>query len=231
MVPAPGNRFPLPAPASGIAGRNELCNQGGGSDAGSSTRPGGSNVATAGKRFDPAVDLEGEERGGKSTGGHSRVTDELIEGDRIMAHRIENVLFLRSGTSSRTAGTIRRRGLRDDRRPGQYVEMHDFLDNVHDRLHQLCSIANERMTSRDRGLSTDPGTAKTSRPSSAAKRAVINEPLRSDASTTSTPTESPLIRRFRRGKFSGSGGVPGARSVTTAPASRSSRASPAFDRG
>jgi len=45
-----------------------------------------------------------------------------------------------------------------------------------------------------------PGTANTSLPSSRAKSAVIKEPLRSAASTTTTPRDKPLIIRFRAGK-------------------------------
>ena len=50
-----------------------------------------------------------------------------------------------------------------------------------------------------------PGTAKTSRPVSRAKRAVIEEPERSVASTTSTPQESPAMTRFLIGKCMGRG--------------------------
>src|SRR5262249_2301919 len=45
-----------------------------------------------------------------------------------------------------------------------------------------------------------PGTANTSRPCSPAKRAVISEPERSAASTTTTPSEIPEITRLQRGK-------------------------------
>ena len=43
----------------------------------------------------------------------------------------------------------------------------------------------------------EPGDGLTSRPCSIASRAVINEPLRSEASTTSTPRLSPLMMRLR----------------------------------
>ena len=46
----------------------------------------------------------------------------------------------------------------------------------------------------------EPGNAKTSRPCSAASRAVMSEPDDSVASTTSTPRARPLMRRLRRGK-------------------------------
>ena len=46
----------------------------------------------------------------------------------------------------------------------------------------------------------EPGTANTSRPCSAAMRAVISDPERRAASTTTTPSEVPEISRLRRGK-------------------------------
>ena len=55
----------------------------------------------------------------------------------------------------------------------------------------------------------EPGTAKTSRPKSVARRAVISEPERRDASTTTTPEERPAMIRLRIGKFCGRGSVPG----------------------
>ena len=61
----------------------------------------------------------------------------------------------------------------------------------------------------ERGSSGLPGTAKTSRPCSPANRAVISEPERSAASTTTTPSEMPEIRRLRRGKSLPLGAKPG----------------------
>ena len=51
-----------------------------------------------------------------------------------------------------------------------------------------------------RGSSGEPGTANTSRPCSAAIRAVISDPERSAASTTTTPSAAPEISRLRLGK-------------------------------
>jgi len=69
------------------------------------------------------------------------------------------------------------------------------------------------------GASIGPGTANTSRPCSAASLAVINEPLPSAASTTTTPSERPLRMRLRRGKCAARGGDPRGNSVSSAPAS------------
>ena len=57
----------------------------------------------------------------------------------------------------------------------------------------------------------------TSRPCSAAQRAVMSDPLRSLASTTTTATERPLMIRFRLGKLNRRGGTDGPNSLTTAP--------------
>ena len=53
----------------------------------------------------------------------------------------------------------------------------------------------------DSGEWIEPGMANTSRPCSAAARAVMSEPDASAASTTRQPRARPLIRRLRRGKL------------------------------
>ncbi len=53
-----------------------------------------------------------------------------------------------------------------------------------------------------------PGTAKTSRPCSAANSAVISAPLVSPASMTTVAIESPEMMRLRGGKLADSGAVP-----------------------
>ena len=64
-----------------------------------------------------------------------------------------------------------------------------------------------------------PGTANTSLPSSSARSAVINAPLRSRASTTTTARTRPAMMRFRAGKRHGAGSTPGGYSETTRPRS------------
>jgi len=59
-----------------------------------------------------------------------------------------------------------------------------------------------------------PGTANTSRPSSSAKSAVINAPLRSRASTTIVAPQRPAMILFRAGKRHGAGSTPGSYSDT-----------------
>ena len=60
----------------------------------------------------------------------------------------------------------------------------------------------------DSGEWIEPGTANTSRPWSAAQRAVMSEPDSTAASTTRQPRARPLIRRLRRGKLWAIAAVP-----------------------
>ena len=64
-----------------------------------------------------------------------------------------------------------------------------------------------------------PGTASTSRPCSSAKRAVIRAPLRTPASTTTTPRDRPESIRLRCGKVHFAGLVSTGYSLTTVPVS------------
>ena len=68
----------------------------------------------------------------------------------------------------------------------------------------------------------EPGIAKTSRPASAASRAVISEPDCTAASTTSVPRARPAMIRLRIGKFAP---APAFRSRTRSPAGRHRRSS------
>jgi hypothetical protein len=69
----------------------------------------------------------------------------------------------------------------DAHRPAQLLE--DFIN----LLDQHGALLDEVMASLESAEWIDPGIAKTSRPCSAAKRAVMSEPLGLPASTTSTP--------------------------------------------
>ena len=80
---------------------------------------------------------------------------------------------------------------------------------------------------RQRGSSGEPGTAKTSRPCSSAKRAVISEPERAAASTTTTPSAIPEMIRLRRGKWRACGSLPSGNSATIAPCRRKRLVEPA----
>ena len=63
----------------------------------------------------------------------------------------------------------------------------------------------------------EPGTTNTSRPWSAAMRAVIREPERSAASMTTTPCDRPLTMRLRRGNARARGGAPRGNSASNRP--------------
>ena len=69
-----------------------------------------------------------------------------------------------------------------------------------------------------RGEWMEPGMAKTSRPYSAAMRAVIRDPDWAAASMTSTPRDRPEISLLRRGKLVAMAGVPKGCSDTMQPA-------------
>ena len=68
-----------------------------------------------------------------------------------------------------------------------------------------------------RGSSGEPGTAKTSRPCSPAKRAVMSEPERRAASTTTVPSARPETMRLRLGKSRPRGSQLSGISETTTP--------------
>ena len=59
--------------------------------------------------------------------------------------------------------------------------------------------------------------ASTSRPMSAAHRAVIRDPEASAASTTSVPCDKPAMIRFRFGKLAAVGEVPSGNSLISSP--------------
>ena len=68
---------------------------------------------------------------------------------------------------------------------------------------------------------TGPGTARTGRPNCVAKSAVVSEPDRSAASTTTVSAASAAIRRLRATKHQRNAVNPGGSSETTQPRSTS----------
>jgi len=86
-------------------------------------------------------------------------------------------------------------------------------------------------TPADRAEVISPGTANTSLPSSSAKSAVINAPLRSRASTTIVAAQRPAMIRLRAGKRHGAGSTPGSYSETINDRSPMDRARLAFAAG
>lgn len=82
-----------------------------------------------------------------------------------------------------------------------------------------------------RGSSGLPGTAITSRPASAASRAVMSEPDRGAASTTTVPSASPAMIRLREGKWRASGWLPGGCSATSSASCATCSCRSAFSGG
>ena len=78
--------------------------------------------------------------------------------------------------------------------------------------------ARRRLDPRHSGTAMAPGTAHTSRPDSAAWRAVMRAPLFSAASTTTTASHRPAMIRFRAGNLHGNGASSRKYSETSAPA-------------
>ena len=83
----------------------------------------------------------------------------------------------------------------------------------------VAPVLSRRLVPSARGSRGWPGTANTSRPCSAAVRAVIRVPERRAASTISTPSAMPETMRLRRGKSWARGTKPGAFSLTGSPRS------------
>ena len=84
---------------------------------------------------------------------------------------------------------------------------------------RVAPVLRRRLVPSARGSSGWPGTANTSRPCSAAMRAVISVPDRRAASTMTTPSETPEMMRLRRGKSLARGTKPGGCSLTRQPRS------------
>src|SRR5262249_44224475 len=111
---------------------------------------------------------------------------------------------------------------------------HTFGNSCTMSVHVSTSLAPSRSSLWTPALVGDvilPGTAYTSRPRSAAKPAVDRLPLRSAASTTTTPRTSAANLRVAAGQGYGSGAGPGGNCVTSAPRVATSSASRRFSGG
>ena len=133
-------------------------------------------------------------RGGASP--HRTITSRCAAARRPRARRAR-----RPRRSSRRASRRRVDRRRDaSRTASRHGDGNSCTMSVHDRT----SVAPSRRSPCGPRAVSDvirPGTANTSRPKSAAAPAVINAPLRSAASTTTTPRASPAMVRLRAGKF------------------------------
>ena len=97
---------------------------------------GGSDVTAAGKRFEPAVDLEREQSGGETTGRRSRAVDELIEGDRIVTDCTEDTLLQLSEVVVRATATIDSR-MQNGPWCMQPARLRNLVENVIHGFHEL----------------------------------------------------------------------------------------------
>ena len=132
--------------------------------------------------------------------------------------RIRSSMPTGVGPSSETIRVaLGRRPARSPNSLGARLLERRFDRSAQDRINHsnnVCRGGDERgpclmrsLAPAERGSSGEPGTANTSRPCSAAIRAVISEPERWAASTMTTPTAAPEISRLRRGKSAARGRV------------------------
>ena len=85
-------------------------------------------------------------------------------------------------------------------RPSDRTLAFDRPDRLHDIgciLDQGRAVADQLVAALRARVERQPGTAITSRPASAASRAVISEPDLGAASTTTVPQRSPAMMRLR----------------------------------
>ena len=168
------------------------------------------NAGRAGGRPGPASSRSSS-RADSVGGAQAGAGDQRVEADRIEAERVEERVLGRSARRCRAGGGDAMRATRPRAAPAPRGC----------RAALSTSLAPCLMSAwqpRDCGEWIEPGIANTSRPASSASRAVISEPDCTAASTTSVPRASAgddavaLI-----GKFSASGGVPSANSLTIRP--------------
>jgi hypothetical protein len=129
--------------------------------------------------------------------------DQLIDIDRAWTKRRHDHLAIAlTNVRQRLRRPMLVRGSKLDRRDrGPAEDRRERFQNIARRGDERQAPCFRRLlVPAERGSSGLPGTAKTSRPCSPPKRAVISEPERSAASITTTPREIPEISRLRRGK-------------------------------
>jgi hypothetical protein len=139
-----------------------------------------------------AGQIEFEQRHLNRAAGGTGQTDNLVDGhgrgpEQLLdeAQRIVAVQFLG------------REVVRDRRRAHGGSRDADGVDHIDGILDQGRSVPNQLVAALRARVERDPGTAMTSRPASAASRAVISEPERGAASTTTVPELMPAMIRLR----------------------------------
>ena len=165
----------------------------------------------------PAREVELQQHDMDLPRGHARGADHLVDIDRARPESADDQLALAlANIGQRLGRPMLVGGGKLDRRRARRAARGSAPASPGCRAREVTRQApcfSRLLVPAERGSSGLPGTAKTSRPCSPAKRAVISEPERSAASTTTTPSEMPEIRRLRRGKSLPRGEKPGARSL------------------
>src|SRR5215472_9903745 len=186
------------------------------------------NEAHARELTDPSLDFQRDEEGGGVSGGESTAFDDPVDIRGLLADEAEeqlSVIVVLLGDKPRRVRGDRDVSERCRHRWGSWLITSSPL------ITRAAPSWMRRWAPTLCRLVTGPGTAITSRPSSPANPTVMSAPLRSAASTTTTPRESPAITRLRAGKCPASGRVPGANWEMTAPCPSISRASRRFSGG
>ena len=176
---------------------------------------------------DEAFHLQVEQRHGYRGGWQTAAADDVIDPNLLVAQRIVSFLLVQGefqrGQDARLAGG------------GGLVaggdKIFEFAENVLRPFAEFGPFLDEIVAAFAAGESMRPGTAKTCRPYSVAKLAVIRAPLARLASTTTVPSVMPATMRLRMGNDCLSGGRLKGNCVMTAPLAAMREKSSAFSGG
>ena len=205
---------PAPPPISQVLIRAGFRARAGACEAAAGPRQGREGDEAAGLALDAALELEVGEGGGHRRGGQAEVADELVLGQRRGAEPVEDAAARgrRPGRRRPAAGAGGRRPGRAPGPRGRRAAPRRPQRLEHVGRAARTSVAPSRSSARQpaaRGSIGWPGTAITSRPASAARRAVMSEPDRSAASTTTTaPARGPRRCGCGAGKWRACGSRP-----------------------
>ena len=185
--------------------------------------------AMARQHGDPAAEFQLEQGGLDRRAGQAGAADHLVDVGRVEAEMFQDgALGSGEGFGGGMVG-LRRLGQAGPAPAGACAGSRGSTSDALST--RWAPVRIRSLEPRQRGSSGEPGTANSSRPISAAKRAVMSEPERGAASTTMTPRERPAITRLRRGKWRACGAVPNGASATTQPPSAMRRCNSAFSGG
>ena len=163
--------------------------------------------ALAGQLADDAAQLQHQQRLEHRRRPASRV--------RAMSSSTLRGIVVELRARSRVSRSVERRRRRPARAGAQVRR--DLAQHVLGALDQRRPLAEQLMRAAACARRPDRAPRTPRAPARPHSWAVISEPLRSVASTTTVPSDKPLMMRLRAGKFSASGCVPMGYSDTTAP--------------